>query len=36
MRYKLMSGFTALALDFGAMGGGVRKSSPGMAISIFE
>jgi hypothetical protein len=36
IRYKLMSSFTALAFDFKAMGGGVRKSSPGMAMPVFE
>jgi len=36
IRYKLTSGFTALAFDFEAMRGGVRKSSPGMALPVFE
>jgi len=36
IRYKLMSGFAALAFDFEAMGGGVRKSSPGMAMPVFK
>lgn len=36
IRYKLMSSFIALAFDFKAMGGGVRKSSPGMAMPVFE
>lgn len=31
-----MSGFAALAFDFEAMGGGVRKSSPGMTLPVFE
>lgn len=36
IRYRLMSSFTALAFDFKAMGGGVRKSSPGIAMPVFE
>ena len=36
IRYRLMSGFAALAFDFEAMGGGGCKSSPGMARPIFE
>lgn len=36
IRYKLMSGFAALAFGFEARGGRARKSSPGMAMLSVE